>query len=170
MLGGVCLFLTLTVLQALVAGANDLIAPLHLSLFAGGLYVGTAAFMLPFRAGFFALFAAGLACDANSGAPFGTHAFLFTTAHVFLYHFRDRLPHEETVGRVFIVLLCNLALFAALTLVSLRSPSLLSRAGYRFASDLVISQLVIAVIAPWFFSFQRQSLALVGAIRERRIA
>ena len=40
-------FLTLLFLQALAAWANQALAPLHVYLFAGGLFVGTAAFLLP---------------------------------------------------------------------------------------------------------------------------
>ena len=70
MLAGFALFLTLLFLQGLAAAANQALAPLHVYLFAGGLFVGTAAFLLPFGRGFAAVFAAGLACDANAGVPF----------------------------------------------------------------------------------------------------
>jgi hypothetical protein len=167
MRASIAFFLTLIVLQALLVEANHVLAPLHVYLFAGGLFVGTAAFLLPFRAGLAVVFAAGLACDANADVRFGTQAFLFAGCHVLLFHFRDRLPHEETVGRVLIALLCNLALFLAMTLLSRRSPWPLSEAAYRFATDLLFSQAVGAVMVPWFFSFQRRSIALVGGMPGR---
>ncbi|MGD1031433.1 MAG: hypothetical protein ABSA05_09850 [Opitutaceae bacterium] len=169
MLASFALFLTLLFLQGLAAAANQALAPLHVYLFAGGLFVGTAAFLLPFGRGFAAVFAAGLACDANAGVPFGTHALLFGSAHCVLFHLRDRLPYDDTVGRVAISLACNLALFLALTLQRIRlSPAPVTE-WLRVAGDLVFSQIAIALAGPWFFQVQRRVLAFVGAERAQSL-
>jgi len=163
MRGGFLFFLTLLLLLALVAAANHALAHLHIYLFAGGLFAGTAAFLLPFGPGFAAVFASGLACDANAGVPFGTHALLFASVHAILFHFRDRLPHDLAAGRVLICLACNLALFLALTVQrAFLSPAPASE-GYRVACDFVFSQVAIAVAGPWFYRLQRRALALARA-------
>ena len=160
---GFAFFLTLLLLQALVAAANHSLAQAGACLFAGGLFVGTAAFLLPFGPGFAAVFAAGLACDANADVPFGTHALLFSAAHSVLFHLRDRLPHDETVGRVLIGLVCNLALFIVLTVLRIHLSPAPAVEWSRAACDLVLSQIVIALAAPWFFALQKSALALASA-------
>ena len=49
MRGAVALFLTLYLLRALVAEANNALSGLHVWLFAGGLFVTYAALAMPFR-------------------------------------------------------------------------------------------------------------------------
>jgi hypothetical protein len=156
-------FLTLLFLQALAAWANQALAPLHVYLFAGGLFVGTAAFLLPFGPGFAAVFAAGLACDANADVPFGTHAFLFASVHCVLFYFRKRLPHDETVGRLGIVLACNLALFLALTIRRIHLSPSPGAEWLRVACDFVFSQIAILLAGPWFFEIQRRVVEFVRA-------
>jgi hypothetical protein len=163
MRGGLVFFLTLLLLQGLVAGANHALAPLQICLFAGGLYAGTAAFLLPFGPGFAAVFAAGLACDANSGAPFGTHALLFASIHSVLFHYRDRLPNDETAGRILIGQACNLALFLVLTFQRIRVAPAPAMDWLRLAYDLAVSQVAVALVGPWFFHLQRKALAFVRA-------
>jgi cell shape-determining protein MreD len=122
-----------------------------------------ASFLLAFGPGFAAVFAAGLACDANAGVPFGTHALLFALVHCILFHFRDRLPHDTPAGRVLICLACNMALFIALTLQrAYRAPAPAGE-GYRVVWDFLFSQIAVAVAGPWFYHLQRRALALARA-------
>jgi rod shape-determining protein MreD len=169
MRGAFIFFLTLLLLQALVAAANHSLAQAGVFLFVGGLFVGTAAFVLPFGPGFAAVFAAGLACDANADVPFGTHALLFSAAHSVLFHLRDRLPHDETVGCVLIGLVCNLALFIVLTVLRIHQSPAPAVEWSRAACDLVLSQIVIALAAPWFFALQKSALVLAHAGSARPI-
>jgi rod shape-determining protein MreD len=163
MRGGFIFFLTLLLLLALVAAANQALAHLHVYLFAGGLFAGMAAYLLPFGPGFAAVFAAGLACDANAGVPFGTHALLFASIHCVLFRIRDRLPHDDAVGRVLICLACNMALFIALTLQRAYLAPAPAAEGYRVVYDFLFSQIAVAVAGPWFYHLQRRALALARA-------
>jgi hypothetical protein len=154
------LFLTLLVLWLLLAQVNHSLAPWHVYLFAGGLFVTLAALELPLRPGFAAILAAGMVCDANAPVPFGTHTLMFAVTYAVLFRLRDRLPHEELVGRVAIVLIANFALFFGLTLLRLRPVP--AGAWPRLVSDLLLSQVFVGLIAPWYFSLQQRALALAA--------
>jgi rod shape-determining protein MreD len=163
MRGAVALFLTLYVLRALVAEANSALSGMHIWLFAGGLFVAYSALAMPFREGFAASVLGGLLCDAVTPVAFGTHGALFGAAHAVVYNARERLQRDETPVRVLVALLLNLALFIALTVVRLRMNHGAPVAWPRILSDLVWSQLVLLLIAPWFFALQVRTLELARA-------
>jgi len=163
MRGAVALFLTLYVLRALVAEANSALSGMHIWLFAGGLFVAYSALAMPFREGFAASVLGGLLCDAVTPVAFGTHAALFGAAHAVVYNARERLQRDETPVRVLVALLLNVALFIALTVVRLLMTHGAPVAWPRILSDLVWSQLVLLLIAPWFFALQVRTLELARA-------
>jgi len=160
------LFLTLLLLWAGMAQVNDALAPEHISLFAGGLFVAYGALFLPLAEGLAASLLAGGVCDAHAPVRFGTQVLLFATAHVLLFAFRERLPHDQAAGRIGIVLLANLAIFLALAFLQAgrgARASLWPRLGV----DLVCSQIFVALIVPWFFALQDRALALIPPDPER---
>jgi rod shape-determining protein MreD len=160
------LFATLYLLQAMVAQANSAFASVHLWLFAGGLFVAYPALMLPFRQGFAASVLGGLLCDSVAPVAFGTHAALFATAHAVVFNVRERLQRDETAVRISAALLVNLALFLALSFSRIR---LAHGAGAwpRTLSDLFWSEVLVALVAPWFFALQLRTLELVRAAPSR---
>src|SRR5436190_19039604 len=105
------LFGTLILLWALVAELNHSLSGLRVYLFAGALYVVFAALTQPWRSGLAAAILGGLMCDANSVVVFGTHALLFAVAHLMVFQIRDRVPRDDNVSAIFVVLIANLALF-----------------------------------------------------------
>ena len=154
---------TLLLLWALVAELNHELAPVHVYLFVGGLFVTYTSLTFPLGAGMAASFLAGLVLDANTPVPFGTHGLLFAAAHALLYDLRDRMPRDDTLGRVAIALLANFGLFLALSFLQVsRSPEA-AGAWPRLFADLLCSQVVLAIAGPWFFSLQRHTLVLAGA-------
>ncbi|HXN35545.1 MAG TPA: hypothetical protein VN877_05205 [Opitutaceae bacterium] len=161
------LFLTLYLLRALVAEANSALSGLHVWLFAGGLFVAYAALMAPFSQGFAASVLGGLLCDSAAPVPFGTHAALFGTAHAAVYNVRERLQRDETLVRVVVVLLLNMALFLAISALRIRLVPSGAAAWPRLLSDLGWSQAAVAVAAPWFFALQVRSLELGRALPSR---
>ncbi len=163
MRGAAVLFATLYLLHALVAELNSLLSGLHLWLFAGGLYVTYAALALPFQEGFAACLLGGLLCDAMAPVAFGTHAALFAIAHAIVYNARERLQREETGVRVGIALLANLGLFLVISFLRLRLIHGAGGAWPRMFSDLIWSEAVVALAAPWFFALQLHSLILARA-------
>jgi cell shape-determining protein MreD len=153
-------FLSVLLLWALVTQANHYFAGGQLYLFVGGLLVVQAALELPLGAGMAVSLLIGGICDANALIPFGTQVLLFATAHTLLYNLRDRLPHEETTGRVVIALFANLALFLALSFLEIDRAPAPGTSWLRLFVDLIFSQIVLALIAPWFFALQRRAAAL----------
>jgi rod shape-determining protein MreD len=163
MRGAAALFLTLYLLRALTAEANNALSGAHVWLFAGGLYVAYSALMLPFRQGLAATALGGLLCDSVSPVAFGTHAALFAAAHVVVFSVRERLQRDETAVRVTVALLVNVAFFLALSLARLRLVPSIATVWPRMLSDLLWSQAALALIAPWFFALQLRTLELAGA-------
>ena len=160
------LFATLLVLWALVAQLNHVLADARVYLFSGALFVIYAALMLPLPDGIALSMLGGLVCDANAPVAFGTHTLLFATTHTVVFHLRARLPREDTVGRVVIALLANLALFLVFSFVQIgRSPAP-AAVWPRLIIDLVCSQVFLALAAPWFFALQRRALVLALLERE----
>jgi len=159
-------FLTLLLLWTLVAQANHALSGLRVYLFFGGLYVTYAALMLPPRAGLASTLLGGLLCDANTPVAFGTHLVLFAAAFAVLLHLRDRLPREDTVARVIVALLANLALFLVFSFTQIGGAPSPAAAWPRLIADLICSQVCLALIAPWFFALQRRTLLLAHAERE----
>jgi len=153
----------LLLLWAILAGLNHAISPWHVHVFAGALYVTYAALAYPLREGMAASFVGGLVVDASTPLPFGTHALLFATAHALLHHLRDRLPRDDTAGRVVIALMANFGLFLAVSLVAGGRAPPPADAWPCLLLDLVCSQAAVALAAPWFFALQGRVLVLAAA-------
>ena len=160
------LFVTL-VLWALVAQLNHELAAVHVYLFVGGLVVTVSALVLPLRSGLAGSFCGGLVFDSVTPVAFGTHALLFATAHAFVFHLRDRLPRDDTTGRVVIALCCNLAVFLGFSFLQISRSAAPATAWPRLIADLIASQLFLALVAPWFFALQRQVLIFTQTAPER---
>jgi len=160
MRGTLVLFLTLLLLQALLGQANHSLTGLHVHLFAAGLFVTYGSLMLPFGPGLATSVLAGLLCDAAAPVAFGTQALLFGLAHIVVFNLRDRIPREDPAARRFIALAVNAAVFLALSAVLIRRGLGRPAAWPRLASDLLASEIALALVAPWFFALQAQALRL----------
>jgi len=147
-------FLTLFVLWMLVAQANHSLAPWHVYLFVGGLFVTYPALVLPARAGLIATLLAGLVFDSATPVPFGLHTVLFAAAHLLIFNIRDRVPREETVTRVVIALLANLAIFLVFSFLEIARIRVPGAVWPRLVFDLLCSQVFLVLIGPWFFALQ----------------
>ena len=158
--------LTLVLLWALVSQVNHVLTGLKIYLFVGSLFVAYAALKLPLRSGLAATFLGGLLCDAHAPVTFGTHALLFAAAHAIIFNLRDGLPRDDTVARLIVALLTNLALFLVFSFIQISVSPSPAAAWPRLIVDLICSQLFLALIAPWFFALQHHALVLVRAERE----
>jgi rod shape-determining protein MreD len=167
MRGAAALFATLYLLRVLVAEANTALSALHIWLFTGGLYVAYAALARPFREGMTAAVLGGCVCDCMTPVPFGTHAALFAVAHTAVYNLRERLQREETLVRVGVALVLNLAFYVLLTAARLRHVPEGATAWPRAFADLLWSQAAVALAGPWFFALQARSLHLARALPDR---
>jgi rod shape-determining protein MreD len=156
-------FLTLVLLRFLVSQVNHELSPLRVSLFLGGLFVVFAALRLERREGIAAVIGAGLLHDASSPVWFGLHTLLFTAAHAFVFHVRHRVHREETAVGVVAALLANLGILLVLALILGRSGPPHADLWPRVLGDLLLSQVVLAVVAPWFLALQSRVLAFAEA-------
>ncbi len=161
-------FLTQLLLWALLSQINHYLAVWHLYIFAGSLFVTLTALRLPLRNGIYATLFAGLLCDANTPVPFGTHMLLFGLTHALVVKIRASIPGEQTTMQVIIAFVANIALYLALTIILAAGPLQLGPVLPRLLWDLLVSQLVLLLIAPWFFSLQTSLLGLEQYRAHRR--
>jgi rod shape-determining protein MreD len=157
---------SLLLLWALVAQLNDVLSSLRIYVFAGALFVAFTALTQPRRPGLIAVMLAGLICDANAPVTFGTHMLLFAVAHFTLFHIRERVPRDDNISAIVVVLLTNLALFLLFSFTQIHDSPLPAAIWPRLIADLVCSQLFLVIVTPWFFAFQTGALALARVPRD----
>jgi rod shape-determining protein MreD len=160
------LFATLVVLWAVFAQLNHALTRWHVYLFGGALFVAFAALTQPLRSGLAASLLGGLVCDANTPVTFGTHALLFAVAHLTLFHIHERVPRDDNLAAITVVLLTNLALFLVFSFLQVHHSPAPAAMWPRLIADLLCSQIVLVVITPWFFALQARALMLTRADRQ----
>jgi hypothetical protein len=140
---------------------NHYLAAIPASVFLFGLPIGFAALRLGLGQGLAASAATGLFYDTLTPFPLGTALIFFSVAFTVIYAVRSRFHREEAFSSIIVVLLANLFLFAALSGVA---TAMTGSPGYpaSLITDLLISQILIAVVCGWFFSFQMAFLELFG--------
>lgn len=153
------------ILWTVVTVLNNTLAPLHLYLFAGALYLTFASLTQSFGTGLRVAILIGLVCDANTPVAFGTHMLLFATTHVFLSRLREKVARDDTLGRVIVTILANLVLFLVFAFAQMIRQPAAGGAWPRVLADLICSQVFLAVVTPWFFALQTRALVLVRAER-----
>ena len=163
----IVIFLAILLLWALVLQLNHFLAVWRVYLFVGGLLVTYAALRLSLRTGLLVTAGTGLVVEAGTGLTPGTQLVLLCAAHALIYHVRDRVPRDQTVTRVLIALLANLALFLLLSILLVGQGPAPAAVWPRLIFDLVCSQVFVALVAPWFFAFQERALELAGATSRR---
>lgn len=161
-------FFTQLLLWALLSQFNHYLAVWHLYVFVGSLFMTLTALRLPLRQGIYPTLLAGLLCDANAPIPFGTHTLLFALTHILIVKIRSSIPVEQTATQVIIAFVANLALYFAVTIILTVGPLQLGPVLPRLLWDLFISQLVLLLIAPWFFALQTKLLRLEQFRAHRR--
>lgn len=149
-------------LAALLGQLNHYLAVWQIHVWCGGLYVAFVALRLGYRTGAVSCFVAGLLLDAGEPVAFGTQAFLFLAAHAVIFNARARAPRDETIVGVVVALLANLGLFLAMSFLRIDPAVETGRAWMRSFADLLVSQVVLSLVAPWFFAVQTRLLELSG--------
>jgi len=139
--------------------ANHYLAPFAVSLYVAGLFVPYAALRLDFTHGFIATALTGLAYDALTPAPFGTHLVLLCFVHAVLLYGRRRFPRDEPIFATVVALLTNLFLVLALSTLLISENPRPANAWLRIFVDLVVSQLVVGLVTPWFMALNAALLA-----------
>lgn len=147
-------FLANLLLLWLAGLANHYLAPHAVSLYVGGLLVTYGALRLDVRHGFAATLLTGLAFDATTPAPFGTHVVLLGFVHAALIYGRRRFPRDEPIFATVVALFSNLFLFLALSFVLISAHPRPAEGWLRLFVDLIASQLVLGLVTPWFMALQ----------------
>lgn len=147
---------------------NHALSGLALTFSAPGLLVAFAALRLPARTGLAVALLSGLLIDAQGAGAFGRNAFLLGLGFCLLHRFALRLPRESALVGVVAAVFLNLALVSVSLLVELGELPHPASAALRLLADLLASQLLTALIGPWFLALQARSLELVGAPAETR--
>ena len=148
-------------LAFLTGQANHTLSHLPASVCLAGLCLPVAALRLRFHTGLIALFLTGLLLDAARPVPFGSGALLLSALLVLWHVLRPRLPREGLVPALAGALLANLVLFFAPPLLA-GPDALRSATAGRMGCDLLLSQLGVLVVGPWFFALQDKTLRLWG--------
>ena len=155
------------ILWAMVAQVNHVLSSEHIYVFVGGLFVTYTALTFPLRSGMICSVVAGLLCDSAEPVSFGTFLVLFATAHAVIFNLRNRIPRDDTMANVLVGLFANLGIFLALCFIQMFHAPVLAGAWPRILVDLLISQICIAIVGPWFFALQAKSLALIERPQDR---
>lgn len=155
------------VLWACVCQINHSLSSLHLSVFLGGLFVTFSALRVGFREGWWCSILIGLLMDSSAAVSFGFHALIFAIAHTMIYNFRGRFPREETIFGIIVALIANIGLFLVITFALIHRCPTPSAMLLRLSCDLLASELLILVVAPWFFALQGMALEICGVSLRR---
>jgi rod shape-determining protein MreD len=139
--------------------ANNCLVSLSVYIFPSGLLVVYAALRLDALHGYTATALTALACDALMPVPFGTSVALLGLVHTAVFYGRQRFPREEPVFATVVALVANLFVFLALSFALIGRNPRPGVAWLRLFSDLVASQIVLALITPWFFALQNHVFA-----------
>ncbi|GAB1488578.1 hypothetical protein MASR2M8_10240 [Opitutaceae bacterium] len=150
-------------LEVILTQANHYLAANHVTLWMGGLAVAFASLRLGYREGLITVLILGWLQDAVSPVGFGLHALLFAAAHAVIFYVRNRFPREESVVGILVALLANLGLFLVFSFTQIGASPAPGVVWLRLLADLGISQVVLAVITPWFLALQEQALEIAGA-------
>ena len=154
-------FLANLVLWWLAGLANHYLAGVAVHLYVGGLFVVYAALRLDRKHGLIAIVLTGLLVDAGEPVPFGTSLVLLGLVHATLLHGRQRFPREGAVFGLVVALLANLFLVLALSFLLVGANPRPGEAWLRIMVDLLVSQLVLGLITPWFLALQDSAMELV---------
>lgn len=146
------------ILQAMVGQLNHYLASHQLAAWLGGLFITFSALCLAPQQGLNASFLIGLLLDAVTPLPFGTHAFLFCLTHLFILRIRSRVAVTETAIRITVALIANLLLYVVITFITFAQTTGVSVSGLRIFIDLLFSQCLLVLLAPWYFALQEHAL------------
>jgi rod shape-determining protein MreD len=164
------LFASLLLLWGLVAELNHALGAWRVYIFAGALFVAYAALTQPLEIGLTASLLGGLVCDANAPVAFGTHFILFAAAHLLIHHIRERVPRDDRIACILIVLFANLALFLLFSFTQIHRSPAPAAVWPRLFADLACSQVFLALVTPWFFALQERLVGLTAGLGAPRPA
>ena len=155
-------FLANLLLWWLAGMANHYLANSAVHVYVGGLFVVYSALRLDYKHGLIAIVLTGLMVDAVEPVPYGTSMILLGFVHATLLYGRRRFPREGAIFGVVVALFANLFLMIALSFLLVGANPRPGAAWLRVFVDVLASQLLLAVITPWFISLQDRAMELAA--------
>lgn len=150
-------------LLILMAGEmNHHLSVLSLHAFIGGLLVTFAALRLQIKPAFLASGLTALLLDALTPLPEGTLFLMLMGAHTLIFAARGNFSRESTLTGTAIAMGANTAIMLGISVSVIPENVAPGPFWQRAFVDILFSQGIVAVVAPWFFSLQMASLQLVG--------
>ncbi len=157
---GVVVFGANLLLLWLYGLANHCLGSFNVFIFPGGLLVVYAALRLDALHGYIATALTALACDALMFAPFGDQRGpARARAHRGVLWPPAASLREEPVFATVVALVANLFVFLVLSFALIGRNPRPGVAWLRLFSDLIASQIVLALVTPWVFALQNHLFA-----------
>ncbi|MDX2187722.1 MAG: hypothetical protein SFV32_12370 [Opitutaceae bacterium] len=141
---------------------NHAFASAALSVFTFGLPLAFAALRLDFTSGWRSVICLGLMADALAPVRFGLHALLYLVIFLLIFRVRQRVPREENLVGTVISILATVVVHAAFTLNYIWYGPTPGRLMSRVLMEAGLSSLLVALVAPWYFSFTEHVLSWFG--------
>ena len=158
---GNCLLLFLTQL------VNNSLAPFSLHLCFYGLFVYYSAIRLSFTSGLIAVVITGLILDSVEGFTMGTNILILSFIYTFWSWFREEFNAHSLWHNMLIVQSSNLLTILTLSIyIGLKNHI----GGYYWLSvltNLMLSQLLLMVVSPWFLSIQDSLIKMMSFSAKR---
>lgn len=147
----------------LLAGEmNHHLAPLSLHVFAGGLLITFGALRLQLKPAFLANALTALLVDAMTPMTPGVMFLGLMAVHTLIFASRGNIPRESSRAATAVAVGANTLIMLLLALSFAREAVHPAAYWQRMSIDILLSQVIVAIGATWFFSLQMASLRLVG--------
>jgi len=142
-------------LYGLMQGLNNALTPLGLSIYIGGLFIAFPALTLPPLNALIVILLSAFLIDAPLIIPFGTSALLFSFGFYLATLAEQRIHYSLKTLTAVIAFTLNLGLFFCISLIAPETSFSNPQQLKSLAINLVLSQTLLLIIAPWFLSFQQ---------------
>ena len=146
----------------LINKLNHSISQYSLYFFLNGIYLIFAATNIRLKTGLFCSFITGLFLDSMFPYSFGLSTVCFIPLHFLLYKNRYKLHRDQNWHITLLAFAINLLLIAILFFSNSNGHLFELPYFIHCTTDLVISQILLILSAPWFFDFQRSTMQWVG--------
>jgi len=149
------LFACNALLLFLMLLVNSALASWSLYLFVLGPMLVIPALYLKHLSFFICTLLTGLCIDAALPAAFGFFTILFLSLGTAIYMLRHRFRTEHNSHPILLAHGCNFACLIALSLLNSSTYFIVPAFWIHLSITLVISHLMLIMVAPWFFNFER---------------
>lgn len=149
-------------LYFLITEFNDSIARTSITLFLPGLFLAYPALNLRFYPALFCNVVTGLLIDATSPVPFGSTAIIFLLIQLVINKYRSNIKKNNLYHGWVISQVTNLIIFSFVTLYFNAAHLFEIGIFVRTVFDFIISQLILALLTPWYLSLVKQMVSFTG--------